>query len=86
MRDAIWLVCEGEAHANPHIDHCMMCAPWWGEYPACPACGFKLSAGPKRVRGHCTNDGCPAAHSGEQFLLHDSVAERHEKRRRKLLE
>jgi hypothetical protein len=22
--------CEGEAHSNPHIDHCGACAPRWG--------------------------------------------------------
>lgn len=22
--------CTGEAHSNPHIDHCGMCAPLWG--------------------------------------------------------
>jgi hypothetical protein len=22
--------CNGEAHSNPHIDHCMICAPRWG--------------------------------------------------------
>lgn len=22
--------CNGEAHANPHIDHCMVCMPNWG--------------------------------------------------------
>lgn len=23
--------CTGEAHSNPYIDHCMMCAPRWGQ-------------------------------------------------------
>lgn len=22
--------CNGEAHSNPHIDHCMVCLPRWG--------------------------------------------------------
>lgn len=22
--------CHGEAHRNPYIDHCMICAPRWG--------------------------------------------------------
>ena len=22
--------CTGDAHSNPHIDHCMTCAPGWG--------------------------------------------------------
>lgn len=24
------LPCRGEAHENPHVDHCMLCAPRWG--------------------------------------------------------
>ncbi len=23
--------CTGEAHGNPHIDHCMVCMPRWGK-------------------------------------------------------
>lgn len=23
--------CTGEAHSNPHIDNCMVCAPLWAE-------------------------------------------------------
>ncbi len=23
--------CPGEAHSNPHIDNCMLCAPLWGK-------------------------------------------------------
>lgn len=22
--------CPGEAHSNPHVDHCVQCAPFWG--------------------------------------------------------
>lgn len=84
MRAALWIDCEGDAHSNPHIDHCTVCLPFWEHYPACPACGFKLHVGPRRVRGRCLNDSCPAAHSGEQFLLRDVVAERHAERMRKL--
>ena len=30
-RDGFKIVqCDGEAHDNPHIDHCMQCAPRWG--------------------------------------------------------
>lgn len=30
-RDGYRLVpCQGEAHRNAHIDHCMLCAPRWG--------------------------------------------------------
>jgi hypothetical protein len=31
--------CHGEAHRNPRIDHCGICAPLWGEIPVCDACG-----------------------------------------------
>lgn len=34
--------CTGEAHSNPHIDHCWVCMPYWGNYPVC-GCGHKLS-------------------------------------------
>ena len=27
------LPCTGDAHSNPHIDNCMICAPRWGEVP-----------------------------------------------------
>lgn len=29
--------CTGEAHTNPHIDNCMMCAPMWGWHPMADA-------------------------------------------------
>ena len=44
MKKAIWQVCNGDAHSNPHIDHCGVCMPHWGEYPTCPYCGKKLGA------------------------------------------
>lgn len=25
--------CTGDAHSNPFIDHCLQCAPGWGEIP-----------------------------------------------------
>lgn len=28
------LPCTGDAHSNPYIDNCMICAPRWGEVPA----------------------------------------------------
>ncbi len=28
-----WEPCKGEAHTNPHIDHCPLCAPFWGHNP-----------------------------------------------------
>jgi hypothetical protein len=39
MKQAIWIKCNGEAHTNPHIDHCAVCMPYWGEFPKCPYCG-----------------------------------------------
>jgi hypothetical protein len=30
---AIFLPCEGEAHKNAFIDHCVLCMPRWGEIP-----------------------------------------------------
>jgi hypothetical protein len=45
MKKAIWKKCNGEAHSNPHIDHCGVCMPYWGDYPVCPDCGRKLMAG-----------------------------------------
>jgi len=38
MKQATWVKCNGEAHGNPYIDHCMICIPYWGEYPICPYC------------------------------------------------
>lgn len=29
--------CPGEAHGNPNIDHCTICAPRWNQVPATPA-------------------------------------------------
>lgn len=26
-----WIPCPGEAHSNPYIDNCGVCAPKWGE-------------------------------------------------------
>lgn len=37
MEKAIWVKCKGEAHGNPYIDNCWFCAPFWEEYPICPA-------------------------------------------------
>jgi hypothetical protein len=45
MKNAIWRKCNGEAHSNPHIDHCGVCMPWWGVYPLCPYCGTALRRG-----------------------------------------
>lgn len=28
--DAVMVPCNGEAHSNPWIDNCMVCAPRWG--------------------------------------------------------
>ena len=37
----VWVPCNGEAHSNPHIDHCMVCLPLWGRVPA-KAYAFKV--------------------------------------------
>jgi hypothetical protein len=55
MKRAIWVKCNGEAHSNPHIDHCGVCMPFWGEYPKCPDCGRKIVKGIKR--GKCPGCG-----------------------------
>ncbi len=31
--------CHGEAHSNPFIDNCMVCAPQWGIILKCANCG-----------------------------------------------
>jgi hypothetical protein len=28
--------CNGEAHKNPYIDHCMVCLPYWSKIYICP--------------------------------------------------
>ena len=33
--------CQGEAHSNPYIDHCMDCAPLWNRIPFC-SCGSQM--------------------------------------------
>lgn len=42
MKQVIWTKCIGEAHSNPHIDHCAICMPYWGEYPRCPYCASTM--------------------------------------------
>jgi hypothetical protein len=37
-----WIECIGEAHSNPYIDNCMICLPYWGNYPVCPICRTKV--------------------------------------------
>ena len=34
--------CHGEAHSNPYIDNCGVCAPNWGFNLYCANCGVKL--------------------------------------------
>lgn len=43
MRYAVWVKCNGEAHKNPFIDHCMVCMPFWENYPLCPDCKLRLT-------------------------------------------
>jgi len=46
--NAIMVDCIGEAHHNPFIDNCWVCAPFWERYPTCPTHGKRLSD-----RGYC---------------------------------
>lgn len=54
-RKVNWMKCTGEAHKNPYIDNCIVCLPFWEEYPVCPKCGRKAK---KSKRGkysyYCT--------------------------------
>lgn len=44
-RNALMLVCEGEAHEHPAWhDNCPVCMPYWGLIPACPDDCTKLLA------------------------------------------
>lgn len=45
-RLVIWVKCTGEAHQRGNMaDHCMVCLPYWGDYPTCPVCGSKVRHG-----------------------------------------
>lgn len=55
-RTANWVLCTGEAHSNAYIDNCMLCSPFWRQYPTCTSCGFKLKRTPKFYR--CKNKAC----------------------------
>lgn len=35
--------CNGAAHSNPFIDHCMVCLPSWGKIYRCPADNTRLT-------------------------------------------
>ncbi len=56
-RTANWVQFSGQAH-DPQIDqdHCGICLPFWGTYPTCTSCGFKLKQTPKFYR--CKNKDC----------------------------
>jgi hypothetical protein len=41
-QSVIWVKCNGEAHSNPFIDHCIGCMPYWEDYPECPICRTKV--------------------------------------------
>jgi hypothetical protein len=45
MLKVIWKKCDGAAHTPEGIyqDHCMVCAPYWADYPTCPKCGRKVN-------------------------------------------
>ena len=60
--------CTGEAHSNPYIDHCMMCAPRWGQreilVPKPGACAHKFKEFRFGVK-QCTECGAPREYSNE---------------------
>lgn len=61
-RNAVRRACEGEAHSNPYIDNCMVCAPRWGYWYECPSCTMRLDE--KNV---CRNPDCLSG--GERFQV-----------------
>ena len=58
MRAAVWVVCPGDAHSNPHIDNCRGCAPRWGRFPGCPDCGDRVKESSAIRAGRCVNPEC----------------------------
>lgn len=64
MRTAIFRRCTGEAHSNPYVDHCWMCAPFWEMFPACPDCLSVLKTPAhgqtpgRTARARCTHSAC----------------------------
>jgi len=59
MTACAWEACSGEAHSNPHIDNCNICAPRWGRIPVCPEHGERLDG----------KNRCPACE--KQFIVED---------------
>jgi len=60
--------CTGEAHSNPYIDHCMMCAPRWGQREVLKAIEGSHGhsyAGDKHNR-RCIDCGMPEDLDGEK--------------------
>jgi len=49
----IWIKCNGEAHSNPWIDHCMVCLPYWEDIPTCSSCGGKLEINRQKRTAWC---------------------------------
>lgn len=48
--EVTWVQCSGEAHEPGNMaDHCMVCLPYWGEFPVCNDCGCKLPAKHRKV-------------------------------------
>lgn len=73
---AIWVKCNGEAHSNPHIDHCGVCMPYWGEYPKCPYCG-STKLGNKSLKTKCKKCGKMVDMTrGNEKTLADTMAEK----------
>lgn len=53
MNETTTITCTGEAHSNPYIDNCMVCAPEWGQITVCAEC--------KHRPGQHAGDGCHGA-------------------------
>lgn len=67
------LPCTGEAHSNPHIDNCTLCAPRWGKVPAFKGCSrearFLLNTLSDSKRGYIEAPGLPRALTDAAFEL-----------------
>jgi hypothetical protein len=52
VRQARFVTCEGKGHCAG-LAQCAECAPFWGHYPVCPECGYKLIVAPTGTTGVC---------------------------------
>lgn len=69
--DLLWLRCEHEIHQ----DSCVICAPYWGEYPVCPICGRKMRQTETHLKCRCgaqvkrTDNICAFCGKERSFML-----------------